>query len=416
MLGVCLGHQGLGWVHGGRVAAAPEPLHGRVRTVEHTGAALFAGIPARFEATRYHSLCLERPLPAELEEIAWDDDGVPMAVAHRARPQWGVQFHPESVATEHGRRLLANFRDLTGAAAPPERPPHAGRVAFCPDSEQKATRSASPEGFGERGLRIEARRLPLAVDAECAFAALYGGSHSAFWLDSARADAGARFSFMGDASGPLSATVTYDLAAGEVRVERGGEAEVRAESIFDYLERELNRLRLPANDLPFDFDCGFAGYLGYELKADCGADRAHGSPHPDAAFVFADRLLAFDHQEGHVYLLCLCEEGGDEGADDDFGGNAASLAADEWLAVTASRLAGLGESAPLGGTGEDSTEPPRCCDGESSPVVPQPTRSHEQYLADVAECKQLLQAGESYEICLTSELCRTGGDRPALPL
>jgi para-aminobenzoate synthetase len=115
LLGVCLGHQGLGWVCGGRVVPAPEPMHGRVRTVEHAGAPLFAGVPPRFEATRYHSLCLERPLPADLEEIAWADDGVPMAVAHRDRPQWGVQFHPESIATEHGRRLLANFRDLTAA-------------------------------------------------------------------------------------------------------------------------------------------------------------------------------------------------------------------------------------------------------------------------------------------------------------
>jgi para-aminobenzoate synthetase len=113
LLGVCLGLQGLGWVYGGRVGRAPEAMHGRVRPVEHAGAALFAGIPRRFDAVRYHSLCLLGPLPAELEAIAWADDGVVMAAAHRARPQWGVQFHPESVATGHGRRLLANFRDLT---------------------------------------------------------------------------------------------------------------------------------------------------------------------------------------------------------------------------------------------------------------------------------------------------------------
>lgn len=113
LLGVCLGHQGLGWVHGGRVTRAPVPMHGRLRAVEHAGSPLFAGIPRRFDAVRYHSLCVELPLPAGLEAIAWAEDGVLMAVAHRARPQWGVQFHPESVATEHGRRLLANFRDLT---------------------------------------------------------------------------------------------------------------------------------------------------------------------------------------------------------------------------------------------------------------------------------------------------------------
>jgi para-aminobenzoate synthetase len=115
LLGVCLGHQGLGWVHGGEVLRAPEPMHGRVRPVEHDGSPLFAGIPPRFEATRYHSLCLALPLPGELREIAAADDGVVMAVAHDSRPQWGVQFHPESIATEHGRRLLANFRDLTRA-------------------------------------------------------------------------------------------------------------------------------------------------------------------------------------------------------------------------------------------------------------------------------------------------------------
>jgi para-aminobenzoate synthetase len=113
LLGVCLGHQGLGWVYGGRVARAPEPLHGRLRSVEHAGSPLFAGIPRRFDAVHYHSLCLKGALPSELEPIAWAEDGVVMAVAHRTRPQWGVQFHPESVATEHGRRLLANFRDLT---------------------------------------------------------------------------------------------------------------------------------------------------------------------------------------------------------------------------------------------------------------------------------------------------------------
>jgi para-aminobenzoate synthetase len=111
LLGVCLGHQGLGWLHGGEVMPAPAPAHGRVASIRHAGTALFAGIPETFEAVRYHSLCLRQPLPPALEPIAWSADGVLMAIAHRGRPQWGVQFHPESVCSEHGRRLLANFRD-----------------------------------------------------------------------------------------------------------------------------------------------------------------------------------------------------------------------------------------------------------------------------------------------------------------
>ncbi len=114
LLGVCLGHQGLGVLHGAAVVPAPESVHGRLSAILHDDAPLFAGIPREFQAVRYHSLCVEQPLPAALRGIAWTSDGVLMAVEHRDRPLYGVQFHPESVCTEHGRRLLANFRDLSG--------------------------------------------------------------------------------------------------------------------------------------------------------------------------------------------------------------------------------------------------------------------------------------------------------------
>ncbi len=394
LLGVCLGHQGLGWVHGGGVARAPEPMHGRVRAVEHAGSPLFAGIPPRFAATRYHSLCLERPLPDELEEIAWADDGVVMAVAHRSRPQWGVQFHPESIATEHGRRLLANFRDLTQEA----RPTRANGIEVGAFVDQGVTKAPITE--------LKARRLEGPLDPERAFVALYGASRDAFWLDSSRPGDGARFSFMGDASGPLAATITYGVDAHEVTVERGGEVETHAESIFDYLERELERLRpsapsLDAADLPFAFDCGFAGYLGYELKAECGGASAHASPLPDAAFVFTDRLLAFDHEQNATYLLCLSQPGEES-------------AAESWLSATESRLAALAGSAPLGETGEGSPEPPRSCSAESSPagstsgaepsVSLRLARSRARYLEDIATCEEHLRQGESYEICLTNSV------------
>jgi anthranilate synthase/aminodeoxychorismate synthase-like glutamine amidotransferase len=113
LLGVCLGHQGLGALHGAAVVPAPEPVHGRLSAVLHDDGPLFAGIPREFQAVRYHSLCVEQPLPDELRGIAWTSDGVLMALEHRHRPLYGVQFHPESVCAEHGRRLVSNFCELS---------------------------------------------------------------------------------------------------------------------------------------------------------------------------------------------------------------------------------------------------------------------------------------------------------------
>jgi para-aminobenzoate synthetase len=115
LLGVCLGHQGLAHVWGGEVVNAPEPIHGRLSAVHHDGRELFHGISQAFEAVRYHSLVAAEPLPECLERTAWTADGILMALRHRTRPQWGVQFHPESIATEHGAALLRNFHYLTAA-------------------------------------------------------------------------------------------------------------------------------------------------------------------------------------------------------------------------------------------------------------------------------------------------------------
>jgi anthranilate synthase component 2 len=110
LLGVCLGHQTIGQAFGGRVVRCHEIVHGKMGTMHHAGQGVFAGLPSPFAATRYHSLVVEREtLPAGLEVTAWLEDGTIMGLRHRDLPIEGVQFHPESIASEHGHRMLLNF-------------------------------------------------------------------------------------------------------------------------------------------------------------------------------------------------------------------------------------------------------------------------------------------------------------------
>ena len=113
ILGVCLGHQAIGQVFGGAVVRAPTPMHGKVSQISHNARGLFRGLNGPFRATRYHSLIVDRKsAPPELEISAESEDGLIMAIAHRALPVYGVQFHPESIESEHGRAMLRNFLDL----------------------------------------------------------------------------------------------------------------------------------------------------------------------------------------------------------------------------------------------------------------------------------------------------------------
>jgi anthranilate synthase component II len=110
LLGVCLGHQAIGQAFGGKIVRAPQPMHGKTSRIDHDGRDLFAAIPSPFTATRYHSLVVERAsVPAALEIAATSEDGLVMALRHRRYPIFGVQFHPESIASEHGHTLLGNF-------------------------------------------------------------------------------------------------------------------------------------------------------------------------------------------------------------------------------------------------------------------------------------------------------------------
>ncbi len=355
VLGVCLGHQGICHLFGGEVGLAPSPVHGRVFPVEHTGVDLFAGLPSPYNVVRYHSLAATT-LPDCLEPIAWTD-GIIMGVRHRSLPIWGVQFHPESISSEYGRELLANFRDLALSR--------------------------------RRGYEVHVRRVAALPDTEALFRKLFSGGSHPFWLDSSSVvDGLSRFSYMGDASGPLAEYLSYRVSENTVTIEKNGTTSQVESPFFAYLDEQLAQRAIPTPEgVPFDFNLGYVGYLGYELKAEAGAQVSHHAEEPDAAMVFADRLIAVDHVAGETYLLALSLDGADADA----------LA---WLSVMGDQVA----ATPRAGGGTARTTQWTDMNSPAARKIAVLRHDHDAYLKRINECFHEIDHGESYEVCLTNEV------------
>ncbi|XP_059635092.1 aminodeoxychorismate synthase, chloroplastic isoform X3 [Cornus florida] len=412
ILGVCLGHQALGYVHGAHVVHASEPVHGRLSEIEHSGCRLFHDVPSGrnsgFKVVRYHSLVIDaETLPKELIPIAWTSsadtlslldsqksDVVPdayenqlcqqisvdsssrkfrnggsccsidskgmltgkvlMGIRHSTRPHYGLQFHPESVGTCHGRKIFSNFRDIT-------------------EDYWLNLRSSSNS---ERKRR-------------------------------------ARFSFMGGKGGSLWKQVTFRLSdESDVTFKGGGylliedaQGTTRStcleDGFFDFLSKELQSFCYDEKDyegLPFDFYGGYIGYIGYGLKVECGvADNRHKSRTPDASFFFSDNFVVIDHQFNDVYIMSVHDQ---------------STTGTEWLDDVEQKLLRLNASAT-------KTSIPRT----SQPAVDVPSKagflvekSRDQYMNDVETCQKFIKDGESYELCLTTQLRRRIGEMDTLGL
>ncbi|MDH6061700.1 aminodeoxychorismate synthase component I [Chrysosporum bergii ANA360D] len=370
LLGVCLGHQGLAYVYGGRVIHAPEVMHGRLSKIYHHGCQLFEGIPQGFSVVRYHSLIVADDLPTCLEKVAWTEQGLIMGLRHRYLPLWGVQFHPESISTEYGWKILKNFRHITEQFTQKEPTPTVRNY------HQYTIPAASSHSL----YQVCCKKLNFYCDAEQVFFNLFGEDSHAFWLDSSLVSPGvARFSFMGGSGGVNSLLVEYCTQTQELTVTQSGKKKHYRESIFDYLKREINHRHCECHQLPFDFNCGFVGYFGYEMKAECGSELVHSALLPDAMFILADQIIVFDHQEEIIYLLCLTE-------------NHNKTPADIWFESTEKQLVAL---PPL---------PSIAPIGSNNSLLFRLSRSRQTYINDIYKCLNEIREGESYQICLTNQL------------
>lgn len=436
VLGVCLGHQGIAHVHGGVVAHAPEPRHGRVSAIRHTGTGLFAGVPSPFSAVRYHSLAVTE-LPSCLEATAWSEDGVVQALRHRTRPQWGVQFHPESIASDEARALLRNFVALTVEwnGQNKVKPPDLGRDAD--DVSHSGVPAATPTKFiplqpatdipaRPRRFLLDTDELPQTVSDARLFAELFGSEPEVVWLDgNLPGDSSSRFSIMGAPTGPLSKIATVSVPDGTVTVQKSGAVRsgigsrqkpdeqavvIETSGFFDWLEAELASTEVELSgtraafttisegspDLPFEFRLGWVGYLGYELKAEVGSPNRHESDPPDAVMMFLDRALVIDHHTDRISLLALRGPGDPDAFD----------ATKQWFDQTRARIASIPTDEPsdsdqrrAASAKEDSTTQTE----RHNPTLSARHSQHE-YLDLIDQVQQKITDGETYEVCLTNML------------
>ncbi|XP_015877136.3 aminodeoxychorismate synthase, chloroplastic [Ziziphus jujuba] len=515
ILGVCLGHQALGYVHGAKVVHAYEPIHGRLSEIEHDGCELFHDIPSGkdsgFKVVRYHSLVIDaETLPKELIPIAWTvstgalsfhhtqksdvpadasadsfstnlkngsswplscSNGVQrrkvlMGIMHSTRPHYGLQFHPESVASCHGRQIFRNFREITEDYWKRLKPsiikqrrfhyaarmqvPHAnglfteipGHRKVVNGADDQLYKEASSSGqlmldkrcfgafdmvnvsnpiIGVKYLKLKWRKFDHLAGqvggARNIFCELFGHhkAENTFWLDSSSTEKGrARFSFMGGRGGSLWKQVTFRLSDESDMASKGGgylsveDSQGSATKTFledgflDFLKKELLLFHYEEKDyegLPFEFYGGYIGYIGYNLKVECGmVSNRHKSRTPDACFFFADNLLVIDHYNDDVYIMSLHEE--------------FTTTSTPWLDITEEKLLSLQASIKKDRE-ERAIQALRSFPDKGGFVA---DRSRDDYIKDIEKCLEYIKDGESYELCLTTQIRKRIGEIDSLGL
>ena len=404
VFGVCFGFQGLCLYHGGgTVVKAPEPVHGRISVVHHNQEdAIFDNIPSSFEVVRYHSLCVQED-SLDLSvcvPLAWcsgGDSRILMAVKHRQYPHYGVQFHPESVATAYGSTLLDNFRKLTILHR------HGNsRGVLGHKTAQPCPLPVEDVASVSHSLHVYQRKLPGKLadfrDGTAELVdALYvqrGLDENLFWLDSSTSER-TRFSFFGSTGGSLWRRISYNLdrggGSGTLTMWSSDGTLVSQEdctSIFDWITCETSKFSDFDDEFrtfPFDFWGGLVGYLGYELKCQTGGRAAYRSPNADACFFVVDRFVAIDHKYNDIYIIAAYTDESNE-----------AEISKEWVERMADSVeqADQSEKCVTSIPASDTTRDVRFVE-----------RHHKtRYKNKIKQCLEALFDGDSYELCLTNML------------
>jgi len=341
ILGVCLGHQGIYHIFGGEVGKAPVPMHGRLSRIYHEGRGIFQNLEQGISVVRYHSLLCKGKVPECLQIDARTEDGLIMALSHKTKPIWGVQFHPESICTQNGREMLKNFFRLSYE-------------------------------FYQKEEHFVYEKIDFSGEGEEVFRRLYPKFPKLLWLDSSKVEKGlSRFSIFGMSSLERGHSLTYHVNTGILEKKyEDGKTETFSESIFDYLQAQKKNWKMK-EELPFDFQLGYIGYFGYELKQECVTESQYSYEYPDAYFYYIDQAVVLDHLEKKLYILSEGETRA-------------------WIEEIKNILT----------TGEKYRELEHFADYPRVAFV----SNRKQYLENIEKCQEFISQGESYEICLTNRL------------
>ena len=453
VLGVCLGHQGIAHSFGATVSRAKVPMHGRLSSIRHSNDGLFHNIGQESKVVRYHSLVVESDtLPAELRATAWTPDGVMMGLEHISKPIYGVQFHPESIATACGKQLFTNFKLLSEKyhqnlkLAEIQQSKIESVTHHVVNNEHKDTLSSQ-----KRNIIVSKKSFTTNVDMKSVFRELYGKSSASFWLDSSssgpvqgRADRTTPLSIIGDLDSSASAYAIEYHGSNRITKRRTGQEKTESlnMNIFEYLEQELEinkRIsdvihysednRSPSNTakpvftrsegetaLPFNATDAFFGFLGYEARHEATeiltrhyensyekynlsathAEHFQSSKwvgnlsHPMSFFMRPKQYVVFNHIDNSIYVVSIADnDGGKDGISE----------AKEFSLRLMDRIGAVVEVsnavpvAPSTGSTVAGIQ--------STNSVLYAVKSKDEYRSDILECLEYIKAGESYEICLT---------------
>jgi para-aminobenzoate synthetase len=361
ILGVCLGHQCLGKFFGGIVKYAPREMHGKYSQLLLSDSPLFEGLPANISVVRYHSLIVEKStLPEELKCIAETvEDGLVMGLQHKERPFFGIQFHPESIGTTHGKEIISNFYKISECW---------NRTKHLPGAKGKSKR------------KFRTVEVPW-KNPDLVFENLFRKKPYSIWLDNSMPGTNRRYSYMGCPEYMIEArnTNVQFLDKNGIPLEK---QEIKCTGLFNTIRECLLQSEMEENTSEIPFKGGFSGYFGYEttMHLDIQLTR-YPLEYPEALMMWVEKFITYDYKTQKMYLCSICP--GEEEAD-------------RWFTNVSAQIRSINTGTQLQflSTQEPFTTPK---------LDIRQSQSKEEYLRNISEIKRYLKSGDTYETCLSNE-------------